>query len=108
MLRRGRQKVVARCCGEAGSGLQLAAAAKPAESCSSLLWRSRQRVATRCCGNGQQRCNLRRWAGSTATRGAGPGALQLAAMADSALQPWPTLRCNVFVFFFLLDNFKSE
>jgi hypothetical protein len=40
-------------------------------------------------------------ASSTTTRGAGPVTLQLAAMANSALQPW-------FFFFFLLDNFKSE
>jgi len=39
-------------------------------------------------------------ASSAATRDAGPATLQLAAMADSALQPWPTLRCSVFVFVF--------
>jgi len=37
-------------------------------------------------------------ASSTAICGAGPATLQLVAMADNALQPWPTLRCNVFVF----------
>jgi hypothetical protein len=30
-----------------------------------------------------------------------PTALQLAAMADNALQPWPMLRCSVFVLFFI-------
>jgi hypothetical protein len=39
-------------------------------------------------------------ADSAATRGAGPATLQLVAMADNTLQPWPTLRCSVFFFFF--------
>jgi len=37
-----------------------------------------------------------------------PTALQLAVMADSALQPWPTLRCNVFVFLFFFTQQLQE
>ncbi len=75
-------------CGEAGKTLQLAAMARPAECCSSLLWRGRQQVAARCCGNGQQRCNSRRWTGSAAIRD--DGRQRAAALANS-----------VFVFFIL-------
>jgi len=89
-LQRGRQSTTTCCYGEAGKALQLATVARSAERCDLLLWRGPQWVATHCYGNGQQRCNSRRW-------------------ADSALQPWPTLRYSIFVFcFFLLDNFKSE
>jgi hypothetical protein len=75
MLRRGRQNVVARCCGEVDSGLQFAAAAM---------------------------------ANSATTCDAGPAALQLAAMGDNALQPWPTLRCSIFVFVFFLTQQLQE
>ncbi len=101
------QLLATQCCGEAGRMLQLAPMARPVERCSSLMWRDRQRVATRCYGNGQQRCNSRHWAGSAATRGAGLATLQLAAMADRAVQPWPTLRCNVFVLFFIFIFYST-
>ncbi len=71
LLWRGRQSVVARCCGEADRALQLIAVAKPAAGCSSLLrqWPAALQLATL----GRQRCSLQRW---------------------------PTARCGVFVFCF--------
>jgi hypothetical protein len=103
MLRRGWQSVATHYYGEAGRALQLAAMARPTKHYNSLLWRGWQRVVACCCGNGQQRYNSQRWpialqlaamASSAPTRGAGPTTLQLMAMADSVLQPWPTLRCS--------------
>jgi len=97
-------------CGKASRVLQLAAMARPAERCSSLLWRGWQRVVARYCGNGQQRCNSWRW----------PTALQLAVLGRQCCNSrrWPIARCNpgqrcvgaflFFFVFFLLDNFKSE
>jgi len=86
-LRQGQQSVTTRCYGEAGRALQLAAVARLAAGCSSLLrqWPTALQLVA--------------MADSVATRGAGPAMLQFAAMADSALQPWPTLRWSIFVFF---------
>jgi hypothetical protein len=66
------------------------------------LWRWPAALLRHCCGDAQQHntswCCYNAVAampGNATGRGA-------AAMADSALQPWPTLCCNVFCFFCFL------
>jgi hypothetical protein len=65
-------------------------------------------------GNTLQLTALLRWWPATRCRGDGrhqTTTCDAAMMAGSTLEPWPTLRCNVFILFlvfFLLDSFKRK
>jgi hypothetical protein len=94
----GRAELSRRCC----NGRWRRCTAAPGNA---TLRRGRQSVATRYYGEVGRALLLavvaRPTAGCSSLLWQWPVALQLAAMADSALQPWPTLRCSVFVFYFL-------